>query len=263
MLGQLREEFSPVSQTNLAQIVNSLPATLNSPNDELDVRIGTNQNEYQSSEEDQCVKLLRERIKIILLRKNPPDFNGGYTDCIHTLSPSTITSGHIRPADGTSGPFDWIPTNSTYRSWSEDKAAAILYIRGQRGSGKGVLSRYLLRSLLHSNIGSKGVVASFSFDARDERQASTSQLLFSLISQLLINKPQLFCYIQSMYHEWAEWATWTTAELWACLRTMLSCREGHGITCVVAGIHECDSSIQRFLLDLTNLQKMELQGLSK
>jgi hypothetical protein len=116
---------------------------------------------------------------------------------------------------------------------------------------------------LHSNIGSKGVVASFSFDARDERQASTSQLLFSLISQLLINKPQLFCYIQSMYHEWAEWATWTTAELWACLRTMLSCREGHGITCVVAGIHECDSSIQRFLLDLTNLQKMELQGLSK
>lgn len=91
------------------------------------------------------------------------------------------------------GTCSWILKSPEYQSWKDThKHDSILWINGPPGSGKSVLSTYIIEELQrHRKKGKNCEVSHFFFTRNDERTSTSLSLIASLIGQLVARMPNL------------------------------------------------------------------------
>ncbi|KAH0558880.1 hypothetical protein GP486_004486 [Trichoglossum hirsutum] len=225
-------------------VVGKHAATLDILCEERIARKGDHHTFCKFAREDKQLKLLCGKIESASL-----SLNKDYVECLHTLSTLYREICQFTRSPKLPRTLEWVLSHDTYRSWLGSSRPCILHLHGHQGSGRTVLSQFLLQSLREAYVGSKTIVVYFSFD---EHRNSALELLASIGSQLLAYEPSLFCKVHHIYEQMKNHPSWTEVELWIFFRTLIT--ERNEVFCIINAIHECDSSRERLLQNLVTLR---------
>ncbi|KAF8243670.1 hypothetical protein K440DRAFT_38583 [Wilcoxina mikolae CBS 423.85] len=157
------------------------------------------------------------------------------------------------------GTCTWVSNDPRYRTWIEQSDKPVLWVHGDPGVGKSVLSAVLTREVsndLQNHHGRHCTVAYFFCDDRDARLSSADAILANLLAQLLKQKSKVFGHFEQ---EWeftvnGERTVWSFGMLWRVFERILK-DEKIGILCLlIDGLDECEIDSRRKLL--TRLQHL-------
>lgn len=172
---------------------------------------------------------------------------------LHVLYPVVYLLPAPQPYPGT---LDWVERHEAYRTWLDCRSSAILHIYGRSGSGKSVLSAYLLRKLRRKVPEfDPAAVISHSFDKADNRRDSLRSLLLSFIQQLLGQGQSVYGNVKDMYESMEQRSNWTAVDLWAFFRSVVSCHRTRPIICVVDAPDQCRCAGAEFWSNIIKLQQ--------
>lgn len=173
----------------------------------------------------------------------------------------------ILPQTGT---LEWLSANLNYKSWHDSRAPAILYIFGQPGSGKSVISNFLIKTLQQSEpaeesadaeLPAEGLgkeklptVITYYFDKLDARRRSCRHLLLSLVRQLLFRGHSMYKHVESLYRKIEQQHPWTEEDLWVTFRSMITCEGKARVICVIDSLDECASGKAQVIEGFKRLQ---------
>jgi ankyrin repeat protein len=156
--------------------------------------------------------------------------------------------------------FGWLKKEAAFKLWlaGETGIDRTLWIHGRQGSGSSTLASWAIAFAQEplENSGANAVIL-FSFDSKDDRYASTYNMLASLSHQLLCLRPELFEHVRLLFDQIVNCRNDSSyikiSYLWTLFRSLLSCPR-HGETyCLIDGIDECDQSRTRFLREFLQL----------
>ena len=154
------------------------------------------------------------------------------------------------------GTCQWILSNSQYRDWNLQTEACLLWISGYPGSGKTILSAYLLEYLgagEHSP-SLRTTLCYFFCDEKIDTQRDGTAILRSLIHQLLMRRRLLIKYVKAAYDVQGPHFDQNFNELWRIFMAIASDKQVGPISVIVDAIDECEETTrERFLRDITNL----------
>ncbi|KAF8536357.1 hypothetical protein BDD12DRAFT_663390, partial [Trichophaea hybrida] len=98
------------------------------------------------------------------------------------------------------GSLNWFWVHKQYLAWLSTDTSDILFIEGKPGSGKSTLMKYVKRNLLEQN--PLPIVASFFYSYREgELQTNHSNMLRSILYEILYQNESFFFHFQSYYRE--------------------------------------------------------------
>ena len=150
------------------------------------------------------------------------------------------------------GTCDWIYTNEVFKSWREQRSDT-LWLKGQAGIGKSVISKYLAQTFQerlreHTEVGLKSVY--FHFSSRTDRR-SVNCLLRSLAHQLLTSVSSAFSSdTLTAFAEHQEISgsdrCWENQFLLEAVQKLVQRTTAHGfsIFLVIDGVDECQTPAQ-------------------
>jgi len=101
------------------------------------------------------------------------------------------------------GSLQWLWTHNKYEAWSSTDTSDVLLIEGKPGSGKRTLTKYFKRNLVKrkQRVG-ESVVASFFYSYREEElQTDHSNMLRSILYDVLMQNETFFLHFQPYYRE--------------------------------------------------------------
>ena len=152
----------------------------------------------------------------------------------------------------------WLFNHSTYLAWLGNNDPCTLYIYGQCGVGKTILSSFLWKNLQRMGQAEEDDAVTavyFSFHHEDERRNSIKSLLSSIIYQLLVYQPQIFISIQ-VHFDWIR-RSWplTMEELWIVFRSLISHPIQGKIVCIIDAIDRCNVPFDATLRSLLAFTK--------
>lgn len=154
------------------------------------------------------------------------------------------------------GTLNWLERDEAYRTWLDCRSSAILHVYGRSGSGKSVLSAYLVRKLRRKVPEfDPAAVISHSFDQADSRRDSLRSLLLSFIQQLLGQGQSVYSHVKKMYESMEQRSNWTAVDLWALFRSVVSCHRTRPIICIVDALEQCKCARAEFLSNIIKLQQ--------
>ncbi|KAF8539938.1 hypothetical protein BDD12DRAFT_980660 [Trichophaea hybrida] len=101
------------------------------------------------------------------------------------------------------GSLQWLWTHEKYQAWSSADTSDILLVEGKPGSGKSTLTKYFKRNLLEREpLASQSIVASFFYSDREgELQTDHSNMLRSILYDVLMQDETFFCHFQLYYRK--------------------------------------------------------------
>lgn len=170
--------------------------------------------------------------------------------CITLFSASDIAEYKSDLASPVEGTCQWVLKNPQYLGWLSETKASLLWISGFPGSGKTILSAYLLDHLskTESSPGSRPTVCCFFCDEKIETQRDGKAILRSLIFQILVRRRKLIRHIKSAYDIQGPHLVDNFSELWRIFTAISSDNSLGPISVIVDAIDECEeSSRNRFL----------------
>lgn len=109
----------------------------------------------------------------------------------------------------------WILGDQHYRTWADKDGQAILWIYGDPGCGKSVLSSFLTKEIIRGKT-NQHCLAYFFCDDKDERLKTAHAILVNLLTQLLNQIPDAIKHF-STEHEYTtkkEKTAWSSGMLW-------------------------------------------------
>jgi len=153
----------------------------------------------------------------------------------------------------------WIIANGSVTSWLASETFSILHIHGQAGSGKTVFTASMEKYLqgAGSEYGSTAVI-SFSFDGSSYRGRSFSNMLESLIQELLAQSPSVDVALTTIHKQIMECPPtgenpiWTQEALCLVFSAAVDIFE-HPILCIIDGVQDCDGTRNDMLQYLVGL----------
>ena len=251
---------SLLSLTDSLKAVDESVATLGTRAEKCMARAKAHFEMCHFSTEDDQLKVLVERLSDRPKNKIFGPYHAEYLRLLRALMPSRVEGDQLQNFAMTKRSFKWIMDHMIYQSWWKSETPAILHLSGAKGSGKTVISHFLVNALTDSEGSDEIAVASFFFDKDDERCNKAHTLFLSLAGQLLIARPTLFSYVSDLYSKLdkssgpGQKLNIDQTQAWNLLRTILSCPGGRGVICIINAIHECRSEIKPFLTDLAALK---------
>lgn len=148
------------------------------------------------------------------------------------------------------GTCQWILSNSQYHDWNFQSVACLLWISGYPGSGKTILSAYLLENLgageyspsMHTTL------CYFFCDEKIDTQRDGTAILKSLIHQLLMRRRLLVKYVKAAYDIQGPHFDQNFNELWRIFIAIASDKRVGPISVIIDAIDECEETTrERFL----------------
>lgn len=117
----------------------------------------------------------------------------------------------------------WILNDQRYRLWAEKGGQAILWISGDPGCGKSVLSSFLTKDITRG-ITNQVCMAYFFCDDKDERLRSAHSILVNLLAQLLDHVPDINKHFlaEPEYATNTEKTSWTFGMLWRVFERIMN-----------------------------------------
>ncbi|KAI4691037.1 uncharacterized protein J4E88_002514 [Alternaria novae-zelandiae] len=167
-----------------------------------------------------------------------------------------------RKGPKTLGTCEWVSETDVYKSWIS-KSHGLLWISGDAGKGKTMLSLHLVSSLKGESSAAR--VVHF-FCSRDHGRNNGASILRGLIYQLLSQYPSLFEHVLDDYdkHGASLFEDRKFQALWNIFARMLHDKNIIPITCLLDGLDECDEDgLEDFWVKIESLYKSEPQQKSE
>ncbi len=108
----------------------------------------------------------------------------------------------VRSAKGdrVGGTCEWVLAQNQYTSWLVADSPQLLWLSGGPGTGKTMISSFLVEELAQLAERSSHMILAYYFcDDKDERRRTAIAILRGLLLQLLRQRPILFTHIQSQF----------------------------------------------------------------
>jgi len=157
------------------------------------------------------------------------------------------------------GTCQWILSDPLYQDWNKDNNTCLLWISGYPGSGKTILSAYLLDYLSDGETSpvarKSGKMPCYFFcDEKIETQRDGTAILRSLIHQLLLRHRLMIKHIKKAYELQGSGFDRTFEALWRIFVDMASDKKLGPVNVIVDAIDECEERTrERFLQKISNL----------
>ncbi|KAI3541456.1 NACHT and WD domain-containing protein [Colletotrichum filicis] len=151
------------------------------------------------------------------------------------------------------GTCSWILDTNPFQDWAHDNSRklCVLWINGNAGSGKSVLSSFMINHLTQSGF----VCYYFFIRFTDQKKRTISAILRSLAYQLATSNPSYAAKLRVLETAGVDFksADYRTLWLWLFKQSLLSLRLDHPIYFVLDGLDEADSpgSVIRLLSELS------------
>jgi ankyrin repeat protein len=163
------------------------------------------------------------------------------------------------------GTCEWISSNNQLREWILDEHSSLLCITGDMGSGKSILTSYLVEQMktilaVTTQTGSTTVVVcSFFCDDKDVGRNHGQAILRGLLYQILTQRHDLMEHAIARFSEVVP-ERWSILVLWEILRDIMLNPKTGTIVLIIDAIDECEpcsrdrllAAIKQFLI-----QKLE------
>ncbi|KAA8893974.1 ankyrin repeat-containing domain protein [Sphaerosporella brunnea] len=150
------------------------------------------------------------------------------------------------------GSCTWLLHDERYKAWAvwaEENHQPILWISGDPGCGKSVLSAFLCKEIL-PNKESPVSVAYFFCDDKDERLRTAHAILVDLLDQLLEQLPRVVVHFsESAELKYREKTSWTYTALWRVFERVISDDRTGRVYLLIDALDECDGKSRTKLLD--------------
>lgn len=178
--------------------------------------------------------------------------------CIAILAENTSNIAEYRSSlpKRVEGTCRWILLDPHYREWYLTTESCLLWINGDPGSGKTILSAYLLEYLETAEFSPRfrTRLCYFFCDEKIEKQRDSKTILRSLIHQLITGHRPLVKYVKTAYELYGSYFHQNLTELWKILLAIASDKQVGPVTVLVDAIDECERiTRERFLQDIVKL----------
>ena len=121
------------------------------------------------------------------------------------------------------GTCTWLLDDERYKTWNDVNGQAILWIHGDPGCGKSVLSSFLTKEVIRGKTNQLSL-AYFFCDDKDERLRTADAILVNLLAQLLQYIPDTIVHL-TVEHGYAtnkEKTSWTFGMLWRVFERIIN-----------------------------------------
>jgi ankyrin repeat protein len=181
--------------------------------------------------------------------------------CVALLAQNTSNAAEYKSTlpSRVDGTCKWILSNSQYRDWNLQKRTCLLWISGYPGSGKTILSSYLLDYLSAGELSPslRTTLCYFFCDEKIDTQRDGKAILRSLIHQLLMRRRLLVKYVKAVYDIQGPQFEQNFNELWRIFIVIASVKRVGPISVIIDAIDECEETTrERFLQEVNKLVGM-------
>ncbi|KAF8530881.1 hypothetical protein BDD12DRAFT_914734 [Trichophaea hybrida] len=195
---------------------------------------------------DSISELYVASIKIQNLQKSQE-----YIDCRKSLKPSDYESYReeiwLRRHKNT---CTWVLDDQHYRGWAEKNGNAILWISGDPGCGKCVLSSFLTKEITRGKP-NQLYIAYFFCDDKDERLRTAHSILVNLLTQLLDQVPDIIAHFLAdpEYSTNKEKTLWSFGMLWRVFERIINGAHHGQVYILIDALDECEEGSRTKLLN--------------
>ena len=157
--------------------------------------------------------------------------------CLHSLWIADYeTKLRLVPASDP-GTCTWVSNHLKYRKWSSGKREPIVWLLGGPGSGKTVLSAYLVEDFHKTTKGT--LVTHFHCDKDQPALSSTEAILSSLLHQILAKNSHLIDHAVREFETRPEGFSDSLGTLCTVLASILQDRDCPKVYCILDALDEC------------------------
>ncbi|KAH6671230.1 hypothetical protein B0J14DRAFT_453555, partial [Halenospora varia] len=154
------------------------------------------------------------------------------------------------------GTCQWILSDPQYLCWYSEAKSSLLWISGHPGTGKTILSTYLLEYLSENKppVVVQSTVCFFFCDEKIESQRDGKAILRSLIHQILTRHRKLIKHIKEAYNTQGARLIDNFSELWRIFKAITTDKGAGSISIIIDAIDECEENTRcRFLEHIATL----------
>ncbi|EEU43460.1 uncharacterized protein NECHADRAFT_82774 [Fusarium vanettenii 77-13-4] len=164
---------------------------------------------------------------------------------LYSSSHYHFKNSHPQRIDGT---CEWFTSHPRFHLWRDSEHSSLLWVTGEPGCGKSVLSRYLADEVLR-NLS----LCYFFFKADTEGQNTAEDALCCILRQLLEQRPQLLSdRIFQLLEDDGDRVRGSIRTLWRILILAASKNTASQIVCILDGLDECQEGSRRLLVETVN-----------
>jgi ankyrin repeat protein len=150
------------------------------------------------------------------------------------------------------GTCKWFLKHAQYTDWLDPYHSRLLWVSGDPGCGKSVLSKFLIESLQTTSSTSleSGCLLYFFCDDKIEAQRPAISILQALVHQLLVQKPELILNLRSHIHRKGLQAGKELHTLWEIFLQCCNDPVSKNVFVVIDALDECEEKGRNVLLGL-------------
>lgn len=147
------------------------------------------------------------------------------------------------------GTLEWVQNHKVYQKWvSKGSMPALLWLSGNPGCGKTVISAFLLDCLEERAKTTNAKVAYFFCDDKQEKQKSAQSLLRGLIHQLVVTTPSLIKHAMVHYINQGAIMVESLDTLWRIFLSIITDPLSNGTYIILDALDECEKTSRDDLL---------------
>lgn len=177
----------------------------------------------------------------------------------HRIFRTSDYEGHkARNPDPLPGTCHWLLDHPQYHDWRDSNCSSLLWVSGDPGSGKSVLSKFLVNQAFPP---ASYTTCYFFFKDDNSEQRDSKYAVCALIHQLFAYKPRLLEHALSAVRENGDKVQQFFLTLWTILLGALSNPTAGCVILILDALDECEESSRNALL--TKLNKFYLEQANK
>ncbi|KAF8533476.1 hypothetical protein BDD12DRAFT_760778, partial [Trichophaea hybrida] len=149
----------------------------------------------------------------------------------------------------------WILDDQRYKSWIEKDGQTILWISGDPGCGKSVLSSFLTKEITRGKT-TQLYIAYFFCDDKNEQLRTAQAILVNLLTQMLDQIPDIIMHFlaEPEYKTNKEKTSWSFGMLWRVFERIINDAHRGQVYILIDALDECEEgSRSKFLNQLQHL----------
>ncbi|KUJ09878.1 ankyrin [Mollisia scopiformis] len=217
---------------------------------------------FPSRDDEGYKQILGEILILVSDKERKLNPSSALTDverkCVALLMQNTSSAAEYKSSlpHRVEGTCQWILSNSQYRDWNSQKETCLLWISGYPGTGKTILSTYILEYLTAGDLSPSlhTTICYFFCDEKISTQRDGMAILRSLIHQLLLYRRLLIKYVKSAYDFHGPQLEQNFNELWRIFVAIASDKRTGPVSVIIDAIDECEEATrERFLQHVSQL----------
>ncbi|CAO2658177.1 Nn.00g074370.m01.CDS01 [Neocucurbitaria sp. VM-36] len=180
---------------------------------------------------------------------------------LHSVDLADYKADLPRPVQGT---CKWILSHPDYLSWIQKEATSLLWVTGNPGCGKTMLSAFLTENLkLDSAASSRSPVYYFFCDDKIVMQRDASAIIRSILYQMLQQHRRLIKHVKVKYESYGPSLTTSFSALWELFLKLAGELKSGPLGVIIDALDECEEKTRRSFLNAVMRLVDDSQGVQR